>query len=247
MNIEYKNIKKINCKYFYPENKVEKVLLCLHGFAGDAESSAIAYLAQILGKENVLVISFDWPCHGNDKDNNCLALKNCFMYLNIVYEEIKAKYNNIDISVFATSFGAYTLLNYINKFKTDFKNIILRCPAIFMQDVLVNKLLPEHGYTLIDFDNSKIDLGYNRNIYVDKDFLKELQQNDLNNNHYEQKINIIQGDKDDVVDIEKNEIYFKNNFKNYKLYYINNANHRFKNPGDLEQIGEITKHIILNK
>ena len=245
MHIEYKNIKNVNSKSFYPNNKIEKILLCLHGFAGDAESSAITYLAETLCKKGVLVISFDWPCHGNDKDNNCLILKKCFKYLKIILDEIKTKYNKIDISVFATSFGSYVLLNYINKNNVNFENIILRCPAIFMEEILVDKLLPEHGYTLSDFDKFKnINLGYSRNIYINKNFLKELQQNTLSNTYIEQKIDIIQGNKDDIIDIKKNEKFFNTNLRNYKLYYIDGANHRFKNPGDLDQIGNITKNIL---
>lgn len=42
----------ICCRSFLPENEIEQVLITLHGFAGDKESSTIYALAEELTKDN---------------------------------------------------------------------------------------------------------------------------------------------------------------------------------------------------
>ena len=245
MRILYKNINNINCKLFEPNEKIEQIMIAVHGFAGDAESSTIKSVAEELTKRGVLIVAFDLPCHGKDKNDNCIKLNDCFVYLDIIISQINNRYNNIPVSIFATSFGAFIILNYISKKNTQFKNIILRCPAIFMDEILIKKILPEHGYNKHDLKRyTKLNLGFEKLLYVNSNFLNELKENSLINNVYKVKINIIQGTKDDIVDVLKNENFYKNNFLNYKLYYIEGADHRFKNDGELDQIINIVKNIV---
>ena len=68
MKIESKSNYKIPIKEFKP-NKVEKVIIACHGFGGDKESSAIELLAQKLIEKNIMVIAFDFPAHGESKEN----------------------------------------------------------------------------------------------------------------------------------------------------------------------------------
>ena len=63
MLIESKNNYKIPIKEFKPE-KIDKIIIACHGFGGDKESSAIELLAQKLIEENIMVIAFDFPAHG---------------------------------------------------------------------------------------------------------------------------------------------------------------------------------------
>ena len=160
--------------------------------------------------------------------------------------EIKKQYDNITISVFETSFGAFVLLNYISKTNIKFNNIILRCPAIFMDEILIEKILPEHGYNKNDLNIFfKLNLGFEKPLYVNMNFLNELQKNSLKNKIYKDKINIIQATQADIVNVSKNENFYKNNFLDYKLFYIEGADHRFKKIGELDQVINIVKNIIL--
>ncbi len=242
MNIVNKRIEKIYCKYFYPNNEIENIIIAIHGFAGDKDSSVIEALAKEFDK-TTLVISFDLPCHGKDETTN-LDLSKCLCYLSKIIEHIEKDYGKLPISVFATSFGAYLFLNYLKNTKNNFNNIILRAPAIFMDKVLENSILRDHKISLDELLMHNVNLGYNKNILVDKKFLQDLKNNNLWHCEYYQHINIIQGDKDDIVDIKKNEKFYKSNFKDYSLFYIKGADHRFKKQGELEQILAIVKNII---
>ena len=243
MNIEYKKIENIYCKYFYPKNKVENILVAIHGFAGDKESSVIKAVAKKLNN-TTLVVAFDLHCHGEDCSNKQLDLKKCLEYVKIVIENTKNEYSKLPISIFATSFGAYLFLTYLKNSTCSFDHIILRSPAIFMDEILVNSILIDHKLSLDELLAHSVNLGYNKEILVDKNFLQALKNNQLTNVKFSQHIDIIQGDCDDVVDIKKNEKFYNSNFLDYDLHYIKGADHRFKKSGELEQILNIVKKIV---
>lgn len=236
----------INIKLSKPKS-VEQILIAIHGFAGDCESSVIESIAKDLQNDNVLVVSFDLPCHGKDKNNGVLNFNLCMNYLKQVEQTILAKYKDMPISYFATSFGGYLLLNHLKTSTTKYNKIILRSPAINMDKILKDVILPEHNYSFNDLKKHAINLGYNREIYVDINFYDNLVANSLNSYHNNNFLYIIQGKKDDVVNyLDNEEFYIKKCKNNYTIYYFENADHRYKNPGEKEKIVEITKEILLN-
>lgn len=234
-------INNVYCSFFMPKEEIKKVLIAIHGFAGDKESSVVRAIANKLTEKNILVVVFDLPSHG--EDNTKLELKECYDYIDRVINHVISSYNN-DISFFATSFGGYILLNYLNKTNMKFNNIILRAPAVFMDEILVNKILKEHGYTRNDLNDKKINLGFEKELIIDKQFYNDLLDNKIKDVNNEYFYNIIQGKKDDIVDYKKNEEFFKCKAKNYKFYYLDNAGHRFKNKGELEEIVNIVDSIM---
>ncbi len=90
MNIQNKKIENICCKYFYPTNKIEQVVIAVHGFAGDKDSSVIEAIAKELN-QNTLVVAFDLPCHGEDNTDCTLKLSQCLHYLDVVIDTVKKK------------------------------------------------------------------------------------------------------------------------------------------------------------
>lgn len=222
----------------------KQILICIHGFNGDSKSSVISALKDELSNYNIEVLTFDLPCHGEDKNTN-LKLIDCQNKLSNFVNSI-IQNNDCPISFFATSFGAYLLLNYLNTSQYKFDKIILRCPAVFMDKVLNNKILPMNNFSYNDLKNNKINIGINRTMFIDNNFVKELKNSqikNINNNYF---YNIIQGKKDAIVDYKENELFFNNLSLHHKFYYFENANHRFKNKGELEKIIEITKNILIN-
>lgn len=242
MSVVNKKMKDIYCKFFCPHNEVKNVIIAIHGFAGDKDSSVIEAFAKKFDN-TTLVVSFDLPCHGEDKMNK-LDLYECLNYLSTIIEYIEEQYRELPISIFATSFGAYLFLNYLKNTKYVFNNIVLRAPAIFMDKVLINSILKDHNISLNDLSSNGVNLGYSKEIFVDKKFVQDLKNNSLKNCIYSQHINIIQGDRDEVVNVKENESFYKSNFKDYTLYYIKGADHRFKKQGELEQILSIVASIM---
>ncbi len=130
---------------------------------------------------------------------------------------VKTEYENVPISIFATSFGAYLFLNYLKNSTTDFKHI-LHSPAIFMDEVLLNSILLDHNILPKQLLSQEVDLGYNRVIAVDHDFLQSLKDNKLTSHVFTKHINIIQGDTDDYVDILKNKQFYQSNLLDYNVH-----------------------------
>ena len=241
-------ITKVNYKLSPLDGKPKQILIAIHGFAGDANSSTIQELADKLRKDNVLVVSFDLPCHGDDKNTMPLDLDLCYKYLDMVVSGVKKEYD-LPISFFATSFGGYLLLNYLKNTKYNFANakIILRAPAVYMDEILVQKILPEHNYQLKDLQNGVVDLGYEKPLLVANKFLTQLEKDKITTINTNYFYNIIQGKKDNIVDYKQNQKLFRRYPKNYKFYYFPKADHRFKNEGELTKIVEIVENILVSK
>ena len=195
----------MNKKYNLPleNNDFKEIVVGIHGFAGDKESSVLVSLEKVLSKQGIALLTFDLANHGQKATGDLLSLENCN---NCVTEAFDYAFSfNVPVSVFATSFGAYLALNYIQKNNPFLKHIILRAPAVYMDQTFENVILPEHGFNTLDL-NKPIDLGYNSHIFVDKKFLNDLRQNNLSKLDFKKThIDIIQGKKDNVVDWKQNE------------------------------------------
>ena len=246
MNIVETKISNHSSRIFEPDDKVKDVLIAVHGFAGDKDSSVIIAVAKELVKFAVLTITFELPNHGADASQNILNLAECINSIGEVVNYAKAHYSNTPISIFATSFGAFLTLHYLSTHTEKFKNIILRSPAIDMANILVNNILPEHNLKLEDFSSVQ-NLGYANPLLVDKKFIDDLYSKQLGNDFNEpvNTYSVLQGLKDDIVDPNFVFEFCNKHFANRcTIYKFKNADHRYKNPGELEQIVEITKHII---
>ena len=232
-------------RIYLPENQVNEIVIGVHGFAGDKESSVLIVLANELNKHNKALISFDLPCHGENDKTKVLNLSDCISSIKTIFDYVKENYTNIPISVFATSFGGYLTLNYLSKNNEDLHKLILRAPAVYMHKILETVILPEHNFKKEDL-NKTINLGYENPLLVDNKFLMDLQNLNLENSkttsHF---LYILQGKQDDVVNPDDNAKFFNKYYPNqHKFIYFENADHRFKKPGELEKIISDTLSIL---
>ena len=234
MQIESKGNYKIPIKEYKP-TKIEKVIIACHGFGGDKESSAIELLAQKLIKENILVIAFDFPAHGESKANGKeFIIENCMNDLISVEEYIKTEYPHTPIGIFATSFGAYIALLKINKYENNYFSVVLRAPAICMDEIFINSILRENieqfkqrGYTI---------LGYEKELIISYKYYEDLINNKLFNMYNKNEdLLIIQGTNDDMAPIEDSIKFIKNKNTKGRIEKIIGADHRMKKDGELEK------------
>ncbi len=245
MNIVQIQDNEKNIKIYESEN-ANNVLIAIHGFTSSLESPIITMLGESLTKQRCTVLAFDLPRHGKLKSNKPLDLYECFDMLCYIENFARDKYN-LPVSYFATSFGGYLLLNHLHKNNEKYNKIILRAPAVFMSEILEEEILKENGCSCKDLNNDVLNLGYEKPLFIDKKFLDDLKQKTLSDFKCENFLHIFQGKKDDVVDFMKNEEFFRKYTKeNYKFYYFENADHRFKKPGELEQIVEIVVSLLIN-
>lgn len=238
-------INNLDTKIYLPNKTPKEVVVGVHGFSGDKESSVLIALAKELNKNNIALVTYDLPCHGANDNTKYLNLDTCINSIGEAVEYSKSTFKNVPISIFATSFGSYLTLAYLSKHSEKINKLILRAPAIYMSKVLEENILPFNGFSSEKIENV-INLGYEQPLYIDKCFI-----NDLRNLNLEQLplinnfIYILQGKNDDIVDPKDNAKFFNKYYKNkHKFFYFETADHRFKHPGELEKIIEITIDVL---
>ena len=234
--IKYFSIERkypIKCKAFLPSSgKVETVILGVHGFAGDKESSMLSELAKSVDQMDGALICFDFPAHGDsDGREDELTVENCVHDLLTVAEWIEDAYPTAEKFIFATSFGGYISLISLRTL-TNYK-VILRAPAVTMPKVLLESVLKISAEQFEEF--GAVECGFERKITLPYSFYKGLLQYDLCSLKFDNKTLVFHGDKDDIVPIE-DVMEFCESRENVNLIIIKNADHRFKNPGEIESI-----------
>lgn len=236
MNIKEFSIKKerysIPCKFFMPDAQVKKIIIGLHGFAGDKESSVLFALAERLVLNESALLCFDFPAHGESAaSDSFLRVENCKQDLLDVAEYVRNEFPQKAYGIFATSFGGYITLLCSSKLK-DFKKV-LRAPAVTMAESFVEKII---SVSKIEFINNKGALcGFEREMYVSVDFYEDLLKYKIQ--IPQEEILVIHGTEDDIVPFAdvKN---IADKHPNIKLIPVIGADHRFKKEGELEQILE---------
>lgn len=234
----------ISIKEYVVEN-MEEIFVACHGFGGDKESSAIEKLAQEVNSIGIGVICFDFPAHGESSvDGSLLTIDNCIDDLKSVEEYALNKYKIKKINIFATSFGAYIALLKICKMTNNYNAIILRAPAIKMDEIFKNYLLKDSlsnfykkGYTI---------MGFERQMKIPVRFLTELEakENKVMNVYKDtNEILIIQGDQDNVAPIKDTYEFIEKN-KNVKLKVLEGADHRMKKAGELDKVFKWVKEYL---
>ena len=221
----------IKCKLYYDNiKKLDSIILSCHGFGGSKENAFSKKLSKeiISKKDNFGILTFDWPCHGKDVRQN-LNLKDCEKYLSIVINYIFSIFNIDNIYLNATSFGGYLTLKYIKENGNPFKKIVLRCPAINMNDVLFYNILTENDRNNLLRGHNVIS-GFDRKIKITPELIRDLNSNDVINwdfKEFSDKILIMHGTNDETVPINNIKEFANKNFIDF--IEIEGADHRFKN------------------
>ena len=200
--------------------KMNKIVIYCHGFGENRERIIQHY--EVLNDNNIGIISFDFPCHGDDK-SNCTEfnIENCTLYLNSVIDYAK-KYN-VPIVLMGSSFGGYIVLNRINKINEKFDKIFLKFPAINFYECMIRKLQID-----IDYYNNYEYYEFSNRVKISKTTFLEIKNNNLMksfNKHFND-IFIIHGDKDRTV-LLKDVKSFCHKY-NIKLSVIYGAEHGMK-------------------
>jgi esterase/lipase len=245
MKVESLIIKSLNA-IIYKSKNVNQVLIAIHGIGGSKNSDTIYNIAKVLTLKNCDVVAFDLPCHGDNNNEDCLNLSSCIESIKDIDNFVKKNYKDLPISYFATSFGGYLLLNFLSDNKCVYKNIILRSPAIYMEDVVKNMFI-ESSKNLDSYE--VLDIGFNQPLLIDTKFYNDLILNNLAFKYINTNfINVIQGKKDEVVDYISNEKFYNLKCKDkFKIFYFPNSNHTYDNLEDLGKIIDIVKNLVIGE
>jgi dipeptidyl aminopeptidase/acylaminoacyl peptidase len=114
-----------------------------------------------------------------------------------------------------------------------------------MKNIFKNNLLDE-GYEKFE-KQGYADLGFARKVHCTKDFLSDLEKNDVfNNYHSNHKVLLVHGTDDECAPYE-DAVRFEEKHENITLKTIVGAGHRFLNPGEIEKAIEIASNYYIRK
>ncbi len=220
------------------------IVLCLHGLAGDKNSSVICRLSQVMREENIGTFTFDWPAHGNSPESErYFTTAYCQEYIRAAVSFLKDKYGSLPLYCFATSFGGYMAMLYHLNHPDTFDKIFLRSPALNIADTLTG-FMNENQMTDV-MNGKELDFGFDRPLLLTKAHYDDIKAHDIYSSAplYPEKIFIIHGELDDVVPVRDSQLYAEKN--GIKLYVLAGADHRYKNPGDVEAVMKKAKRWFL--
>lgn len=232
----------ISCKSMMPDSEqIDGVIIGVHGFCGDKESSAIEAVAKEMVQHRFGLICFDFPAHGSSEaEDKQLTLKNCIRDFLEVLAYTRNQFPATETAVFATSFGGYVTLLCSDELKDC--RLILRSPAVTMPEHILADII---GVSLDDYKRiGYTECGFDRRIKLPYAFYEELQQNSVMNKHFTCEMTVIHGDRDDVVPREDILAFCRHN-PGAELITVQGADHRYKNPGELEKIVDAVKKTLL--
>ena len=223
-----------------PKNSRDIFIMC-HGFWGSKDSSITEIISDELVKNKIGVVAFDFPVHGkSDATIEKLTVNNCMSDINLIAQFLRREFPESDISLFASSFGAYVAINTFLDNLEHFKYVILQSPAVNMKEVLVNSLLKE------DFEdyqkNGIAKAGRNGKMRVLYSFYEDLKEHDLLKKltNLKQRMLIFHGTVDDTALIEDTRKFANLNSDFVRLIEIPNANHKM----EIETVKDIINYVI---
>lgn len=233
--IKYFNITasghNIRCKLWCTTpREISSLVLFVHGFGGHKDNKAAERFAQkVLSKGKTYgVLIFDLPAHGDDVKKK-ISLSDCDTYLTMVLDHIRQQIQVTNILANAASFGGYLLLKYLADHGNPFRKLVLRCPAIPMHEVLTHTIMTADMFPLLE-KGKDISVGFDRKIRLDKAFLQELREQDIQKIDYldyAEDILVIHGTADEVVPFEAVREFADNNL--IEFLPVERADHRFCN------------------
>ena len=224
----------IRCKAYFREKTAENAVIYCTGFAGHKDNKAAeTFSEKLLSKiSNAVVVVFNWPAHGDDVKKK-LNLADCSSYLELVIQDVKSRFGAERIFSYSTSFGGYLVLKYISEHGNPFQKIAIRCPAVYMYDVLIRAIMNADDLDRIS-KGKEVQVGFDRKIIVTPALLEELKTNDIRQHdflEYAEDILILHGTADEIVPYDSSRDFAEQNL--IEFISVEKADHRFQNPAHM--------------
>ncbi len=224
----------IPCRHFLPLLSPRRVVLGVHGFAGDKDSSVLTAQGEALCDRGDALVCFDLPAHGaSTAPDHHLRLSHCKDDLLTVAHYVRATWPQANYGLFATSFGALVTLLCQDEL-TDF-DVVLRAPAITMAQTFPEVILPcgKEEYRLA----GGAWCGFERKMFVPWAFYTDLLAAELPAPN--RPTLVIHGTADDLIPFQAVQ-QWAHQHPQLQLHPIPGADHRFKGAGELEAIVTLT-------
>ncbi len=226
----------IRCKLYCNDvHKIEKVVIFGHGFGGHKDNKAAERFAMRATSrfKKSAVVTFDLPCHGGDGKKK-LLLSDCLTYIELIVDDCKTRLGAEDVFSYATSFGGFLVLKYLADKGNPFRKVALRCPAVDMYSVITHSIINPEDMEKLE-KGKDVLVGFDRKVKINKEFLQDLQDEDLRRHDYmdfADDILILHGTKDEIIPIDDVAAFADDNV--IEFVPVENEDHRFSNPSGMD-------------
>lgn len=232
---------RIPCKIYEPGfSDVDQVLIGIHGFSGDKESSLLGAVAEEMFFYKTAMITFDFPGHGESPVFPLdITLHSCLESLLAVAEYARELFPGVEkFGIFASGFGAYVALLAMDDLTAALGQlkIVLRSPSVRMSDsFLVMARNSEEDF----LKKGRVDCGYGRRMEIPYSFYEDLRAHNAMAD-YDMPMMVLHGEQDDVVRMEDIEYFRLLNGKS-RLVIIPEATHHLDRNMDMDMIVDLTR------
>lgn len=236
---------QIPCKIYEPDfSDVDQVLIGVHGFSGDKESTLLQAVTEEMFFYRTAMITFDFPGHGESPMlPQDMTLRSCRDSLTAAAEYARELFPQVEkFGIFASGFGAYVSLLEMDALREKLGSVkvVFRSPSVRMSDSFL--IMSRHSEE--DFmKKGRVDCGYGRRMEVPYSFYEDLRSHNAMAD-YDMPIMVLHGGLDDVVRMEDIEYFRLLNSKS-RLVILPDASHRLDRDSDMDMIVDLTRDWFL--
>lgn len=215
-------------------NKLKTIVIAVHGFSSSKHSFINDKLAPILKENNIGLVCFDLPGHGDRKDE-LLTVDSCLKSIKEVENNVRSVYDG-PISLTGKSFGGFLLLRYLENNPNKYYKTILMAPAL--EQINIWKYNEdEEGCKLINAlekDKNFIRKGMEVDVSVLNDFFKFDIFKHLN---IKNDVKLVYGTKD--ITVSNDNIIKLSKIKNWEIFAVDGADHFFRRDEDVKNVADL--------
>ncbi len=232
---------------FIPDGWDEKkLMICHHGFNSGKNGESYVIIGNKLLEKGIAYAIFSLPYHAERRgDYNDFTVANCIEDCELAEKAIREKFPNTKIGILGTSFGGYLSLLRIQKYHHDYFAIILKSPAIKMDEILKTiigqemfEFFKKQGFGVNDKKDTPMRINFS--------FYEELSENRvMDNPKYDEEIRIYHGNIDDTAPYKDSAELASLN-ENITLITYENENHKFSSE-ILNEFSEDVANYCLSK
>jgi esterase/lipase len=225
---------KISCLSNIPENAENVVILC-HGFASSKNSSTNRALTQLLNKEKIGTLAFDFFSHEESEGEfSDLTIDRCVDNLEEVVNYANKRFDRV--GVIGSSFGGLISLIVSSRVSSKIDFLALKSPTVDFSQSLENYFGKEKMSEWKNKGVIEIDLVGKGKNPIKYNLFENLKKYDVY--QLAREINIpvfiVHGEKDELVDYNQSVKLTKYLKGKNKIFIIPSADHRFSNPEHFE-------------
>ena len=223
-------------------DKLKTIIIAVHGFSSSKNSFINRKLAPILKDNNIGLVCFDLPGHG-DRKTELLTVDACLKSIKEVEDNVRKIYHG-PISLTGKSFGGFLLLRYLENNSNLYLKTILMAPALEQVKIWKYNEDEEGSKLIMSLEEGKnfVRDGMEVDVSVLNDFFKFDIFNHLN---IENDVKLVYGTQD--ITVSNDNIIKLSQIKNWDIYAVDGADHFYRRDEDVKNVADLFLKIINEK